>query len=95
MYKGAEPRHVGPGAKRREYISKYPMPVSPRRSPSAIMFIVHIVLISHGCFLGNARAMMSTVYAVARAYCLPMEWTGTPPAGWFGRRPSVEWTGHI
>jgi hypothetical protein len=36
------------------------------------------------CFLGNARAMMSTVYAVARAYCLSTEWTGTPPARWFG-----------
>jgi hypothetical protein len=28
------------------------MPVSPRRSPSAIMSVVHIVLISCGCFLG-------------------------------------------
>jgi hypothetical protein len=25
------------------------------------------------CFLGNARAMMSTVYAAARAYCLSTE----------------------
>jgi hypothetical protein len=33
------------------------------------------------CFLGNARVMMSTVYAAVRAYCLPMEWTGTPPTG--------------
>jgi hypothetical protein len=34
------------------------------------------------CFLDNARVMMSTVYAAARAYCLPTEWTGTPPTGW-------------
>jgi hypothetical protein len=71
------------------------MPVSPRRSPSAIMSVVHIVLISRGCLLGNARVMMSTVYAAARAYCLPTDWTDTPPAGWPGRRPSSEWTGHI
>jgi hypothetical protein len=45
--------------------------------------------------LSNARVMMSTVYAATRAYCLPTEWTGTPPAGWPGRRPSAEWTGHI
>jgi hypothetical protein len=44
------------------------------------------------CFLGNARVMMSIVYAVARAYCLPVEWTGTPPARWPSRRPSAEWT---
>jgi hypothetical protein len=47
------------------------------------------------CLLGNARVMMSTVYAAARAYCLPSEWTGTPPARWPGRRPLVEWAGHI
>jgi hypothetical protein len=35
---------------------------------------------------------MSTTYAAAQAYCLPPEWTGTPPAGWPGRRPSAEWT---
>jgi hypothetical protein len=39
--------------------------------------------------------MMSTVYAAVRAYCLPPEWMGTPLAGWPGRRPSAEWTGHI
>jgi hypothetical protein len=44
------------------------------------------------CFLGNARVIMSIAYAVARAYCLPPEWTGMPPAGWSGRRPSAEWT---
>jgi hypothetical protein len=57
------------------------------------MSVAHTVLISHGCSLGNARAMMSIVYAAAWAYRLPKEWTGTPPAGWFGRRPSAEWTG--
>jgi hypothetical protein len=29
---------------------------------------------------------MSTVYAAARAYYLPPERTGTPPAGWPDRR---------
>jgi hypothetical protein len=38
---------------------------------------------------------MSTVYAVVRVYYLPPERTGTPPAGWPGRRPSAEWTEHI
>jgi hypothetical protein len=38
------------------------------------------------CFLSNARVMMSIVYAATRAYCLLMEWIGTPPAGWPGRR---------
>jgi hypothetical protein len=68
------------------------MPVTSGRSPSAIMFVVHTVLICRGCFLGNVRVMMSIVYAAARAYCLPVEWTGTPPAGWPGCRPSAEWT---
>jgi hypothetical protein len=39
--------------------------------------------------------MISTVYAAARAYCLPLERTGTPLAGWPGCRLSAEWTGHI
>jgi hypothetical protein len=47
------------------------------------------------CFLGNARVMMSIVYAIARAYFLPMEWIGTPPAGWPGQRLLAEWTWHI
>jgi hypothetical protein len=58
------------------------------------MSVAHIVLISRGCFIGNVRVMMSIVYAAARAYCLPMEWTGTPPAGWPGRRLPAEWRGH-
>jgi hypothetical protein len=68
------------------------MLVTPGRSPRAIMFVVHAVLISRGCSLGNVRMMMSIVYAAARAYCLPTEWTGTPPVGWPSRHPSAEWT---
>jgi hypothetical protein len=71
------------------------MHVSPGRSPSVITSVVHTILICHGCFLGNARVMMSIVYAAARAYCLPVELTGTPPAGWPGRCPSAEWIGLI
>jgi hypothetical protein len=85
----------GPRGKTEGIHIKYPMPVSPRRSLSAIMSVVYIVLISRGCFLGNTRAMTSIAYAAARAYCLPTEWTCTPPAEWPGRRPSAEWTGHI
>jgi hypothetical protein len=47
------------------------------------------------CFLGNARVMMSVAHEAAWAYCLPTEWTGTPPARWPSHRPSVEWVGHI
>jgi hypothetical protein len=65
------------------------MLVSPRKSPSAIMSVVHIVLISRGCFLDNARAMVSTVYAAARAYCLPIEWTDTYAACRMVWSPSV------
>jgi hypothetical protein len=54
---------------------------------------------------------MSIVYAAARAYCLPTEWTGTSPTGWLvaarqqsgqgtlnaeaAYRLPVEWTGLI
>jgi hypothetical protein len=38
---------------------------------------------------------MSIVYAAVRAYYLPPERMGMPPAGWPGHRPSVEWTEHI
>jgi hypothetical protein len=54
-----------------------------------------VVLACSGSFPGNVRVMMSTVYAAARAYRLPPEWTGMPPAGWLGRHPSTEWTGRI
>jgi hypothetical protein len=38
---------------------------------------------------------MSTVHSAARAYCLPTEWTGTPPTGRPGRRLPAEWRRHI
>jgi hypothetical protein len=41
---------------------------------------------------GNVQVMMGTVHLVARAYCLAMDWTDTPPAGWPGRRLPAEWT---
>jgi hypothetical protein len=68
------------------------MPVMHGRSPSAIMSVVHTILICRGYFLSNVRVMMSIVYAAARAYCLPVEWIGTPPTEWTGRRPPAEWT---
>jgi hypothetical protein len=68
------------------------MPVTHGRSPSAIMFVVHTVLICRGCFLGNARVMMDVVHTAAWACCLPGEWTDTPPAEWTGRRLPAEWT---
>jgi hypothetical protein len=61
----------------------------------ASMSAVHAVLVCGGCFLGNARVMMSIVHAAVWAYRLPMEWTGTPPVERTGRRLSAEWTGHI
>jgi hypothetical protein len=68
------------------------MPVTPGQSPSAIMSVVHTILICRGCLLGNARVMMSVVHAAIWMCRLSMEWTGTPPAGWSGRRPPAEWT---
>jgi hypothetical protein len=59
------------------------------------MSVVHIVLISRGCFLGNARVIMSVAHVAVWTRRLPMDWTGTPPAGWFGRCPPEEWTGLI
>jgi hypothetical protein len=96
MCKDAEPRHVGPGEKRREYIIEVTNASTPEQSPGAIIFVVHAVLICCDCFLGNARVMMSIVHAAAWAYCLPMEWTGRRlPAEWTGRRLPAEWTGLI
>jgi hypothetical protein len=60
-YKDAEPRHVGPGAKRREYIIGVTNASTPEQSPGAMLSVVHAVLICCGCFLGNARVMMSVV----------------------------------
>ena len=69
------------------------MQVTPEQSPGAMMSAVHAVLICGGCFLGNVRVMMSVVHAAVWACCLPVEWTGTPPAEWTGRRLPAEWTG--
>jgi hypothetical protein len=41
------------------------MPITPVRYPSAIMSIVHTLLICRGCILINARVMMSVVHAAA------------------------------
>jgi hypothetical protein len=71
------------------------MPVTHGRSSSAIMYVVHIVLISRGCFLGNARVIMSVAHVAVWTRRLPTDWTGTPHAGWSGRRPPEEWTGLI
>jgi hypothetical protein len=56
---------------------------------------VHVVLVCGGCFLDNARVMMSIVHAAVWAYRLPMEWTGMSPAERTGRRLPAEWTGLI
>jgi hypothetical protein len=65
----------------------------PDQSPGAMMSAVHSVLICGGCFLGDVRVMMSVVHSAVWAYCLPMEWTGTPPVEWTGRCLPAEWTG--
>jgi hypothetical protein len=39
--------------------------------------------------------MMGVVHAAAWAYCLLVEWIGTPPAEWTGHRVPTEWTGII
>ena len=71
------------------------MQVTSEQSLGAMISVVHAVLICGGCFLGNTRVMMSIVHAVVWAYCLPVEWTGTPLAEWTGRRLPTEWTGLI
>jgi hypothetical protein len=91
-YKDAEPRHVGPGAKQREYIIEVTSVSTPKQSPGAMLSVVHAVLICYGCFLGNARVMMGVVHVAAWVYCLLVECTGTPPAEWTGRRLPAEWT---
>jgi hypothetical protein len=57
-----------------------------------MMSAIHSVLIYGDCFLGDVRVMMSVVHAAVWAYCLPMEWIGTPPAEWTGRCLPAEWT---
>jgi hypothetical protein len=69
------------------------MQVTPEQSPGAMMSAIHAVLICGGCFFGNVRVMMSVVHAAVWACRLPVEWTGTPPAGWTGHRLPEEWTG--
>jgi hypothetical protein len=65
----------------------------PVPSPCALISAAYVALACSGGF--SVQVMMSTVHSAARAYCLPTEWTGTPPAGRPGRRLPVEWTGHI
>jgi hypothetical protein len=82
---------VGLGAKWKEEL----MPAMPGRSP-----VHHNVRSAYSIdmpllFLRYARVIMSAAHAAAWAYCLPTEWTGTPPARWPGRRTLAEWTGHI
>jgi hypothetical protein len=86
---------VGLGAKRREYIIEVTNVSTPEQSPGAMMFVVPVVLICCGCLLGNVRVMMSIVHAAAWAYCLLVEWIGTPPMEWTGRRLPTEWIGLI
>jgi hypothetical protein len=69
------------------------MQVTPEQSPGTIMSAVHAVLICGGCFLGNVRVMMSVVHAAVWSCRLPVEWTGTSPAEWIGRRLLEKWTG--
>jgi hypothetical protein len=69
------------------------MQVTPEQSPGAMNTAVHAVLICGGCFLGNARVMMSIVHVAVWMCHLPVEWTDTPPAEWTGRRLLAEWTG--
>jgi hypothetical protein len=69
------------------------MQVTPEQSPSVMMSVVHAILICGGSFLGNVRVMMSVVHAAVWACRLPVEWTGTPPAEWTGRRLPAEWIG--
>jgi hypothetical protein len=71
---------VGLGAKRREYIIEVSNASMPEQSSGTMISVVHAVLICCGCFLGNARVMMSIVHASVWVYCLPVEWTGTLPA---------------
>jgi hypothetical protein len=69
------------------------MQVTPEQSPSVMMSAVHVVLIRGGYFLGNVRVMMSVVHAAVWTCRLLVEWTGTSPAKWTGRRLPAEWTG--
>jgi hypothetical protein len=65
------------------------------QSPCVLISAACVALACSGSFPGDVRVMMSIVHSAARVYCLPTEWTGTPPAKWSGRRLPAEWTGHI
>jgi hypothetical protein len=82
---------VGPGAKWKEVTNAYNAWAISERHNVCSAYSIDMPR----CLLGNARVMMSVVHAAAWAYCLPMEWIGTPPAGWPSRRLLAEWTGHI
>jgi hypothetical protein len=67
---------VGPRAKQKEVTNAFHARVISERHNVCSAYSIDILR----RYLGNARVMMSIVYAAARAYYLPMEWTGTPPA---------------
>jgi hypothetical protein len=69
------------------------MQVTSEQSSGAMMSTIRAVLICGDSFLGNVRVMMSVVHAAVWACRLPVEWTGTPPAEWTGRRLPAEWIG--
>jgi hypothetical protein len=90
-YKDTEPRRVGPGAKWKEITNAYnAWAISERHNVRSPYSIDMSRLLPR-----YARVMMSVVHATVWMCRLPMEWTGTPPAGWSGHRPSAEWTGLI
>jgi hypothetical protein len=72
-YKGTEPQHAGPGTKWREIL--YARNVRALSECSNVRSVC--TLASLGCFLGNARVVMSTDLVAVRH--LP---TDTPSAGW-------------
>jgi hypothetical protein len=76
-YKDTEPRHVGPGAKWKEITNACNTWAISRRHNVHSAYSIDM----SRCFLGNARVMMSIVYAATWAYCLLVEWIGTPPVG--------------
>jgi hypothetical protein len=61
MYKDAEPRHVGPGAKWKEITNACNARAISERHNVRSAYSIDIPR----CFLGNARVMMSIVYAAA------------------------------
>jgi hypothetical protein len=90
-YKDAEPRHVGLGVKWKEVSTVCSARAISERHNVRSAYSIDMSL----QLLRYTRVMMSAAHAAAWAYCLPMEWTGTPPARCPGRRSSAEWTGLI